>query len=133
MISKLPTNIYQIVNGLRYFGLGAKVVRDRYAKPDTYWVVTKTILSKDQNHGKIWGRYVYRGKQQSTKNERIGSALKKEWLLVDLPNYSTFKGRDSDIVEILSSSLPYEGPSDTVKLVEEDAAENLLKNEMGKI
>ena len=34
----------QIVNGLRYFGVGCKVTRSIYKFPDTYWIITKFVF-----------------------------------------------------------------------------------------
>jgi hypothetical protein len=48
-------------------------------------------LSKDQSHGDIYGLLVWRGKAKS-KPIRIGPALKKQWQLVDTPDYSHFNG-----------------------------------------
>lgn len=31
----------QLVNGLRYFGVGAKVKRNIYKFPETYWIITR--------------------------------------------------------------------------------------------
>ncbi len=48
-------------------------------------------MSKDQNHGKAWGRLVFNGKVRP-KDERIGAHHKKVWKLAAVPNYSDFKG-----------------------------------------
>ena len=47
-------------------------------------------LSKDQNHGKAFGRLVWRGRMK-TKDERIGAPLKPQWKLLGTPDYKKFK------------------------------------------
>mmetsp|Transcript_10539 Transcript_10539/g.17176 ORF Transcript_10539/g.17176 Transcript_10539/m.17176 type:complete len:107 (-) Transcript_10539:166-486(-) len=89
-------SLFKIVNGLRYFGVGAKVKRDIFKFPETYWVVTKVNLSKDQNHGKIHGRLVWRGLPKP-KDEEISTALKRQWQLVELPDYASFDGSAESI------------------------------------
>ena len=59
-------------------------------------------MSKDQNHGKAWGRLVWRGRPKA-KIESIGCTLKKEWSLVETPNYKTFTGSDEDLIAIMGS------------------------------
>ena len=89
-------SLYNIVNGMRYLGLGSKVTRNIYQFPDTYWVITKVKLSKDQEHGKIYGRLVWRGKAKE-HDMKIGPALKKQWHLVEVPDYGKFKGNADDL------------------------------------
>jgi len=88
-MSAHPTSLFKIINGLRYFGVGTKVTRSIYKFPETYWVVTRVMLSKDQSHGKVYGKMVWRGRPKEAE-ERIGSPLKKEWSLVSLPDYKVF-------------------------------------------
>jgi hypothetical protein len=38
---KTTNQLFRILNGMRYFGVGAKVTRHSYHFPDTYWIVTK--------------------------------------------------------------------------------------------
>ena len=87
----MMTSLFRIVNGLRYFGLGAKVSRSIYKEPDTYWTITKVKLSKDQNHGTIFGRLVWNGREKP-RDQRINTAMKKQWSLVGLPDYAGPKG-----------------------------------------
>ena len=86
-MSGYPTSLYKIINGLRLCGVGSKVTRTIYKFPETYWQITRVELSKDQNHGKVFGRMVWRGRPKEIE-ERLGSTLKKEWRLVSLPDYS---------------------------------------------
>jgi hypothetical protein len=87
----MSSSLYKIVNGMRYFGVGAKVTRDIYKKPETYWTITKVKLSKDQNHGTIFGRLVWNGRMKG-KDQRINTALKKQWSLIETPKYSGASG-----------------------------------------
>lgn len=82
------SSLYGLINGLRHCGVGAKVTRSIYKFPETYWLITRVQLSKDQNHGKVFGKMVWRGRQKELE-ERIGSTLKKEWQIVSLPDYSS--------------------------------------------
>jgi hypothetical protein len=92
-------SLYKVLNGLRHFGVGTKVTRSIYKFPDTYWVVTKVKLSKDQTHGTIFGRLVWRGKSKET-DMRINSSLKDEWSLVSTPDYKNFNPAKADLSEL---------------------------------
>lgn len=52
-------------------------------------------LSPDQNHGKVYGRLVLKGRASEVE-EAIRSPLKKEWRLVGLPDYKTFTADNVD-------------------------------------
>ena len=52
-------------------------------------------MSKDQNHGSVWGRFVWRGKEIPFV-KRIGPALKREWKIHSFPNYLTFSKPEFD-------------------------------------
>ena len=41
-------SLFECINGLRYFGKGAHVTRSIYKFPETYYVLHRVILSKDQ-------------------------------------------------------------------------------------
>ena len=104
MSTKSPSSLFNILNGLRYLGVGAKVTRKIYKFPETYWIITKTKLSKDQLHGKVWGQMVWRGRLKPSQ-EKIGSPLKNEWTLVDVPDYKKFDGVIQDSAAIQSGTL----------------------------
>ena len=93
------SSLHRLLNGLRYVGVGTKVGRNIYKFPDTYWVVTRVKLSKDQNHGTIHGRLVWRGKSKP-EDRRINSALKKQWSILELPNYRNFKGKPDEVAKL---------------------------------
>jgi hypothetical protein len=60
-------------------------------------------LSKDQDHGKVYGRLVWRGKPRD-KDERIGPVRKPDWKIVEIPNYHTFKGTPEDVQGLIAAS-----------------------------
>jgi hypothetical protein len=60
-------------------------------------------LSKDQDHGKVWGRLVWRGRPQPF-DRRIQTATKKQWQLVSVPNYATFKGKEDDYEQLVTEA-----------------------------
>ena len=95
-MSALGQSAHTLLNGLRYFGVGSKITRNIYKFPDTYFVVTRVKLSTDQKHGAIYGRKVWRGRA-TDKDERIHTALKKQWSIVSLPDYTVFKGKIKDV------------------------------------
>eukprot|EP01041_Mallomonas_annulata_P007374 gene7374-15061_t len=124
-------SLFQIVNGLRYFGVGCKLARDTFSYPETYWIVTRheyfifcciieltmalrrVFLSKDQSHGKAWGRLVWRGRPKPNI-QKIGPARKEGWKLVAFPDYHNFRG-NADFLEAPS-------PVETVSKIESPPA-----------
>lgn len=94
------TSLFSILNGMRYYGVGTKVKRNIYKFPETYWVVTRVVLSTDQNHGKVYGRLVWRGKAKETE-EKITSALKREWQVISTPDYSNFTGTEQSVQQLI--------------------------------
>ena len=97
------STLFQLLTGLRHFGVGAKVRRSLHVLPNTHYIITKVLLSKDQLHGKVWGRLVWRGNAKD-KTERLGSPLKKEWSVVQLPDYKTFTGQEKEINDLIIAS-----------------------------
>ena len=49
-------------------------------------------LSRDQEHGKAYGRLIWRGRPQPF-DRQINSARKHQWKLLSTPNYATYKGK----------------------------------------
>ena len=88
---------------MRYFGVGSKVTRQIYKFPETYWVITRVRLSKHQEHGTIYGRLVWRGRPKPTE-EKITAALKKQWSVVQLPDYASFKGSTEELHSLIPDS-----------------------------
>ena len=60
-------------------------------------------LSRDQDHGKAWGRLVWRGRPKP-KDDRIHSARKRQWSLVETPDYRSFDGSKSDVKKIIDNA-----------------------------
>ena len=83
-------SLFECVAGLRYYGAGASLTRSIYKFPATHWIVKKVVLSKDQKHGVAWGTMVWRGRVKE-RIERIPAPLKKEWSLVAVPDYTSFR------------------------------------------
>ncbi|SJX66493.1 uncharacterized protein SRS1_11316 [Sporisorium reilianum f. sp. reilianum] len=109
--AKPHKNLYQLLSSLPNDGVGARVRQRRWAakgldvshdvdlkahltklhqkggkvdKEDghmCYWEITKVRLKDGGNHGKAWGRFVWRGKPitQTGSGERIPGALKYCW------------------------------------------------------
>jgi hypothetical protein len=65
----------------------------------TFLPFCRVKLSPDQNHGKVYGRFVWKGASRG-KEEQIRSPLKKEWHLVDLPDYSSFTATAQDLEKL---------------------------------
>jgi hypothetical protein len=106
------TNLFQLLTGLRHFGVGAKVQREIHRlKPNTHFVVEKVELGPDQLHGKVWGRFIWRGRPRET-TELIGSPLKREWTVVQLPHYGHFSGRPEEVAKIIAASASAAGAAD---------------------
>jgi hypothetical protein len=60
-------------------------------------------LSPDQNHGTVFGRLVWRGKAKA-EDTKIPSTLKKEWSIVSLPDYKTFKATSDEINSLIPTN-----------------------------
>jgi hypothetical protein len=120
----MESSLIRLVNGMRYFGAGSKVTRSIYKFPDTYWIVKRSgilskphfllsclsfwnhhrvKLSKDQDHGKVYGRLIWRGRPQPFDRE-IHSARKKQWKMISVPNYATFKGKPENYENLVTEA-----------------------------
>lgn len=64
------------------------------------------MTSEDGLHGKAWGRLVWRGVAKP-KDEKITTALKPQWKLIDLPDYRSFRPTHEQIKERYSTAKPY--------------------------
>lgn len=99
---KQSVSLAKCINGLRYRGVGAKITRDIFHFPDSYWIVTKVKLSTDGDHGKAYGTMVWRGIRKNNI-EKIGGYNKKQWILLDTPDYRKFNGTRESLHELLQS------------------------------
>jgi hypothetical protein len=69
----------------------------------THIHIDRVKLSKDQDHGKVYGRLVWRGRPQPFDRE-IHSARKKQWQMVSVPNYATFKGKQENYDNLVAEA-----------------------------
>ena len=112
-------SLFECVNGLRYFGKGTHVTRSIYKFPETYYILHRVMLSKDQvtgkiflpyfiflswqKHGVAYGRMVWRGRPKA-EVKKIGAVLKREWSVVRVPDYSVFKGKIDDVADLADAT-----------------------------
>jgi len=77
-------SLFQIVNGLRHYGVGARLTRSIWhGEPGTYWDVKRVALKEgDPNHGKAWGIFHWKGVPKGGE-QKIRSPLKKQWTMVE--------------------------------------------------
>ncbi|KAH7931274.1 hypothetical protein BV22DRAFT_1053135 [Leucogyrophana mollusca] len=77
-----PANLYQVLSRSPRDGVGQRVHQIRWSDKgirSCYWLVTKTRLKLEGNHGKAWGKLYWRGKAVSNHPERIPGSLKYKW------------------------------------------------------
>jgi hypothetical protein len=89
-------DLISVVTGLRYFGLGAKVAKRGFDHPDSYWVITKVNFSKDQQSIASLGATLMWKGRISRHASKLGDTLIKQWVLLEVPDYSKFRGTDRD-------------------------------------
>lgn len=63
------------------------------------FITYRVKLSKDQKHGSVYGRLIWRGLTKE-KDEKIGAPLKKEWSLLQLPDYKKFNAKPDDFIPL---------------------------------
>lgn len=63
-VRKSMQNVFQVLCPTRNYGLGARVTRKVWAKfpEESYWEITRIHPSPDLKHGKVFGRFTFRGK-----------------------------------------------------------------------
>ncbi|THV05449.1 hypothetical protein K435DRAFT_961200 [Dendrothele bispora CBS 962.96] len=77
-----PGNLYQVLSRSPSGGVGKHVHQLRWSQngiEDCYWIVTRSKFKGEGNHGRAWGKLVWRGKEVSEKPERIRGSLKYKW------------------------------------------------------
>ena len=110
-LSSRPGNLFQVLSRYPNDGVGQKVHQTRWGPKGiagSYWQVTRASLKKEGEHGKAWGRLIWRGQSQlpghhfvcshlplsplltpiivaigkavSKREERIRGALKYSWM-----------------------------------------------------
>lgn len=128
------SNLFNLINGLRYMGKGAKVTRSIFKFPETYYIITKVRLSKDQGHGDVWGKLVWRGIRKNYHPRKLASTLKKEWKILDLPDYNTFKGSEEEMEDFLKTHgeerVEWTTEEEALETAEIDAAESVDSDEI---
>ncbi len=67
-----------------------------------FFVFSVRLSVKDQTHGKAWGRLVWRGRPKA-QDEKIGGVLKKQWRMVQKPNYKTFSATPEDLNALIDA------------------------------
>ncbi|KAM3572220.1 hypothetical protein VYU27_005754 [Nannochloropsis oceanica] len=77
-------SLFQVVNGLRHYGVGARLTRSIWhGEPGTYWDVKRVALKEgDPNHGKAWGVFHWKGVPKGGE-QKIRGPLKKQWTIVE--------------------------------------------------
>lgn len=77
-------SLFQIVNGLRHYGVGARLTRSIWhGEPGTYWQVQRVALKEgDPNHGKAWGVFHWKGVPKGGEH-KIRGPLKKQWRMAE--------------------------------------------------
>lgn len=80
----MAPNIFQVLCPQRNYGVGLRVTRGiwkRFEEP-SFWEVTRIRPSPDLKHGKVYGRFTFRGKTDM-KEKRINGPLKRDWEVVE--------------------------------------------------
>ncbi|KAG2803870.1 hypothetical protein PC118_g18604 [Phytophthora cactorum] len=81
-VAKSFKNAFQVLTPVREYGVGKRVTRviwDKYAEP-SFWEVVRIRPSPDLKHGKVFGRFTFRGKTDP-QVKRMNGVLKKDWSL----------------------------------------------------
>eukprot|EP01117_Protostelium_nocturnum_P014704 TRINITY_DN5626_c0_g1_i1.p1 TRINITY_DN5626_c0_g1~~TRINITY_DN5626_c0_g1_i1.p1 ORF type:complete len:152 (+),score=46.72 TRINITY_DN5626_c0_g1_i1:186-641(+) len=89
---KKPNNLYDILLFEPKAGVGQKVTRSIWKRPDCYWTITKVApLNYDANErrGKAWGFLTINGKKV-TEEQRVRGHNKREWHKYDSTFYEQF-------------------------------------------
>ncbi|TDH74230.1 hypothetical protein CCR75_001477 [Bremia lactucae] len=79
-VTKGLRNVFEVLTPTRGYGVGKRVTRgiwSKYAEP-SFWEVVRIRPSPDLKHGKVFGKFTFRG-QTDPKVKRINGVLKKDW------------------------------------------------------
>ena len=68
-----------------------------------YFFVIRVKLTQNQDRGTVFGRLIWRGRPKE-KDSRINPRLKKQWKLLDLPDYSSFRATEEDILKLIPTN-----------------------------
>ncbi|KIM83821.1 hypothetical protein PILCRDRAFT_414825 [Piloderma croceum F 1598] len=75
-------NLYQVLSRYPQDGVGIRVSQTRWGQKgisNSYWLVTRTKLKLEGQHGKAWGKLYWKGVPTSTRDQRIPGSLKYAW------------------------------------------------------
>lgn len=75
-------SLYSVLARYPKDGVGQRVHQTRWSMKgisDSYWLVTRTKLKLEGQHGKAWGKLVWKGKPISQREELIPGGLKYTW------------------------------------------------------
>ncbi|KAI0796515.1 hypothetical protein C8Q75DRAFT_710148 [Abortiporus biennis] len=81
-LSSRPGNLYQVLSRYTQDGVGQRMHQTRWGMKGIegcYWEVTRTKLKLEGQHGKAWGKLVWKGKPVSKREELIPGGLKYGW------------------------------------------------------
>lgn len=104
-------SLARLLLGMRHFGVGAKVTRTNYLRPECYFIIT-SVEPTGHRSAYIRGRHVWRGVAEDRDRE-VRKPLQKIWKLLSVPDYETFKGTAEECVAFYPPPQPVEkSPSD---------------------
>ncbi|EKM59443.1 uncharacterized protein PHACADRAFT_249939 [Phanerochaete carnosa HHB-10118-sp] len=75
-------SLYSVLSRYPKDGVGQHVHQIRWNTKgiaDSYWLITRTKLKLEGQHGKVWGKLVWRGKTINIREVRIPGGLKYDW------------------------------------------------------
>ncbi|RDD41229.1 28S ribosomal protein S34, mitochondrial [Trichoplax sp. H2] len=77
-------NLPNVLNRLKYYGIGKKVTRAIWLKYDepSYWTITRVSFKRDMYHANAWGIFTFRGKTEE-QARKIRSCRKRQWLVLE--------------------------------------------------
>ncbi|KIP09191.1 hypothetical protein PHLGIDRAFT_103185 [Phlebiopsis gigantea 11061_1 CR5-6] len=81
-LSTRPGTLYQVLSRFPNDGVGQRVHQTRWSVKDignSYWEVTRTQLKLEGQHGKAWGKLIWKGRPATGREERIRGGLKYTW------------------------------------------------------
>jgi len=103
--------LFEITRTFNQFGVGEKVNRCIWRRPDCYWTITKVKPSNldpfMKARGRIWGILTWRGVTE-IKEKQIKSINKKQWMLYQKSWVDQFQDAEKWIQNqhLIGGSLP---------------------------
>lgn len=90
--------------------------------------IFRVKLSKDQNHGKAYGRLIWRGLPQPF-DRQINSARKPQWKLISTPNYASYKGKPENYEALVEEAKDWFNKYGTLVRPPKETSKEQLKSE----